>query len=90
MIFIQDTPRIYLIGIVSPIPKDEYNEKLREIAGTILVQYAMQLEEQGIDITLADGRVRHCQGTIHSILGDHMGQSALSGIGGPTSYYGSM
>jgi hypothetical protein len=75
LIFIQDTPRIYLIGIVSPIPKDEYNEKWREIAEIVLVKYAIQLEEEGIDIMLADGRVIHGKGTIHSILGDHMGQS---------------
>ena len=82
-------PRIYLVGIISPIPKEEYNAQLRKIVKKILVDPAVELEE-GVEMTLPNGRTVTCYGTIHSLLGDHMGQSALAGIGGPTSNHGSM
>lgn len=87
---IQEQPTIYLVGIISPIPKDQYNVELREIVKDVIIRYTQELEEEGVNFTLPNGQEIHCRGTIHSILGDHMGQIALSGIGGPTSNHGSV
>jgi hypothetical protein len=74
-LILQNPPKIYLVGIISPIPKDEYQSQLREVVQKVLINGAKKLEDVGITITLPNGKEILCRGTIHSLLG---GVSVLS------------
>lgn len=61
-----------------------------DITKSVIIDFAQKLEEEGVKMTLNSGKKVTFWGSIHSILGDHMGQSALAGIGGPKSFYSSV
>lgn len=81
-------PNIYLIGIISAVPKNVYADVLRQIVIPVIIQCTSMLEN-GIIIHSPTGTIE-CKGTIHCLLGDHMGQCALTGIQDPKCNHGSM
>lgn len=55
----------------------------------MIVRFAEQLEN-GVSLDTYTGERMKFRGTIHSILGDHMGQIYLAGVADPGATHGSM